>query len=225
MLRDLGLKVKYPAPDVCHRRSHRPHGQPDEPFADPQAAEMIAALRKNVEEFGITYFDLSTGKQGIVHVSVPNRGSLSPAPPSPAATRTPRPTARSAPSPLVSAPPRSRDVLATQTMAIGKMKVRRINVEGRLGPGVYAKDVILHIIALLGAKGGIGYAYEYGGEVIDRFSIEERMTVCNMSIEGGARCGYVNPDEKTFAYLKGARIARKEPVGRGGGTMAVVRQR
>ncbi len=70
-------------------------------------------------------------------------------------------------------------------------------------PGVYAKDVILHIIRLLGAKGGIGYAYEYAGDVFDRMSIEERMTVCNMSIEGGARCGYVNPDAKTVAYLKG----------------------
>jgi len=76
-------------------------------------------------------------------------------------------------------------------------------VDGELPPGVYAKDVILHIIKLLGAKGGIGYAYEYGGSVFDDFTMEERMTVCNMSIEGGARCGYVNPDEKTFAYLEG----------------------
>jgi 3-isopropylmalate/(R)-2-methylmalate dehydratase large subunit len=83
------------------------------------------------------------------------------------------------------------------------MKVRRINVDGHLRPGVYAKDVILHIIRLLGANGGIGYAYEYGGSVFDGFSMEERMTVCNMSIEGGARCGYVNPDDKTFDYLKG----------------------
>jgi 3-isopropylmalate/(R)-2-methylmalate dehydratase large subunit len=84
------------------------------------------------------------------------------------------------------------------------MKVRRINVDGKLRPGVYAKDVILHIIRLLGANGGIGYAYEYGGNVtFDGLTMEERMTVCNMSIEGGARCGYVNPDEKTFEYLKG----------------------
>ena len=88
---------------------------------------------------------------------------------------------------------------------------------GRLRPGVYAKDVILHIIAQLGAKGGIGYAYEYGGDVFDRFSMEERMTVCNMSIEGGARCGYVNPDEKTFAYLEGPSVLpRRAPMGRGG---------
>ncbi|MCX7740052.1 MAG: 3-isopropylmalate dehydratase large subunit, partial [Meiothermus sp.] len=102
-----------------------------------------------------------------------------------------------------------RDVLATQTMAVSKLKVRRINVDGRLGPGVYAKDVILHIIRTLGVNGGIGYAYEYGGSVFDRFSMEERMTVCNMSIEGGARIGYVNPDQTTFDYLKGRPYAPK----------------
>jgi 3-isopropylmalate/(R)-2-methylmalate dehydratase large subunit len=96
-----------------------------------------------------------------------------------------------------------RDLLATQTMALAKLKVRKINVTGKLGPGVYAKDVILHIIRQLGVKGGTGYAYEYAGEVFDGFSMEERMTVCNMSIEGGARVGYINPDEKTFEYLKG----------------------
>jgi 3-isopropylmalate/(R)-2-methylmalate dehydratase large subunit len=96
-----------------------------------------------------------------------------------------------------------RDVLATQTMALNKLKVRRINVEGRLAPGVYAKDVILHIIRTLGVNGGTGFAYEYAGEVFDNFTMEERMTVCNMSIEGGARVGYVNPDKTTFAYLEG----------------------
>jgi 3-isopropylmalate/(R)-2-methylmalate dehydratase large subunit len=94
-------------------------------------------------------------------------------------------------------------VLATQTIALQEMKVRRIEVTGDLRPGVYAKDVILHIIRLLGANGGIGYAYEYAGDVFDRMSMEERMTVCNMSIEGGARCGYINPDAKTVAYLSG----------------------
>ena len=96
-----------------------------------------------------------------------------------------------------------RDVLASQSIAMSKLQVRRINVEGKLRPGVYAKDVILHIIAQLGAKGGIGYAYEFGGNIFDNFTMEERMTVCNMTIEGGARCGYVNPDDTTFEYLKG----------------------
>ena len=94
-------------------------------------------------------------------------------------------------------------------MALGKLRVRRINVTGKLLPGVYAKDVILHIIRVLGVNGGTGFAYEYGGEVFDRFTMEERMTVCNMSIEGGARAGYVNPDETTFAYLKGRPYSPK----------------
>ena len=96
-------------------------------------------------------------------------------------------------------------------MSLAPLKVRRINVEGRLGPGVYAKDVILHIIRTLGVNGGNGFAYEYGGAVFDGFSMEERMTVCNMSIEGGARVGYVNPDETTFVYLKGRPYS---PVGK-----------
>ena len=81
---------------------------------------------------------------------------------------------------------------------------------GNLAPGVYAKDVILHIIRKLGVNGGTGYAYEYAGEVFDRFTMEERMTVCNMSIEGGARVGYVNPDDTTFEYIKGRPYAPKD---------------
>ena len=99
-----------------------------------------------------------------------------------------------------------RDVLASQCLAIAPLKVRRIEVTGRLAPGVYAKDVILTIIGRLGVKGGNGYAYEYAGDVLDRMSMDERMTICNMSIEGGARVGYVNPDETTFEYLEGAAV-------------------
>jgi 3-isopropylmalate/(R)-2-methylmalate dehydratase large subunit len=102
-----------------------------------------------------------------------------------------------------------RDVLATQTLAMDKLKVRRINVNGELGAGVYPKDVILYIIRKLGVGGGKGFAYEYGGAVIDRMSMEERMTVCNMSIEGGALVGYVNPDQTTFDYLRGRPYAPK----------------
>lgn len=203
MLRDLGLKVKYPHRTFATVDHIVPTDNQHEPFADPQAAEMIKALRENTKEFGVTYFDLSTGKQGIVHVVGPEQGITQPG------TTIACGDSHTATHGAFGAiafgigTTQVRDVLATQTMALAPMKVRRINVNGKLGPGVYAKDVILHIIALLGAKGGIGYAYEYGGEVFDHFSMEERMTVCNMSIEGGARCGYVNPDDKTFAYLKG----------------------
>jgi 3-isopropylmalate/(R)-2-methylmalate dehydratase large subunit len=102
-----------------------------------------------------------------------------------------------------------RDVLASQTLALAKLKVRRIEVNGELPSGVYAKDVILHIIRQLGVKGGVGYAYEYAGTTLAAMSMEERMTICNMSIEGGARCGYVNPDAVTYDYLKGREFAPK----------------
>jgi 3-isopropylmalate/(R)-2-methylmalate dehydratase large subunit len=102
-----------------------------------------------------------------------------------------------------------RDVLASQTLALAKLKVRRVEVNGTLKPGVYAKDVILHIIRKLGVKGGVGYAYEYAGTTFEQMSMEERMTICNMAIEGGARCGYINPDQTTYDYLKGRDFAPK----------------
>ena len=203
MLRDLGLKVKFPHRTFATVDHIVPTDSQVEPFADPLAAEMIKELRNNAVDFGITYFDLSSGKQGIVHVVGPEQGITQPG------TTIACGDSHTATHGAFGAiafgigTTQVRDVLATQTMAMSRAKVRLINAEGKLRPGVYAKDVILHIIALLGAKGGIGYAYEYGGNLFDDMSMEERMTVCNMSIEGGARCGYVNPDEKTFAYLKG----------------------
>ena len=203
MLRDLGLKVKYPERTFATVDHIVPTDQRVEPFSDPLADAMIKELAKNAEEFEVTYFNLSSGKQGIVHVVGPEQGITQPG------TTIACGDSHTATHGAFGAiafgigTTQVRDVLATQTMALGALKVRRINVDGELLPGVYAKDVILHIIAQLGAKGGIGFAYEYGGSLFDSFSMEERMTVCNMSIEGGARCGYVNPDEKTFEYLKG----------------------
>jgi 3-isopropylmalate/(R)-2-methylmalate dehydratase large subunit len=202
MLRDLGLKVKFPQRTFATVDHIVPTVDQDAP-QDPLAAEMMAALRKNADDFGITYFDLASGKQGIVHVVGPEQGITQPG------TTIACGDSHTATHGAFGAiafgigTTQVRDVLATQTLALEALKVRRIEVNGSLRPGVYAKDVILHIIRLLGAKGGIGYAYEYAGEVFDRMSMEERMTVCNMSIEGGARCGYVNPDTKTVAYLHG----------------------
>ena len=169
MLRDLGLKVKYP-----HRTfatvDHIVPTDNQDAFADPLAAEMMQALRRNAEDFGITYFDLAPANRASSTSSDPSRASPSRAPPSPAAIRTPPPTARSAPSRSASAPPRCATCSPRRPWPSRRVKVRRINVDGDLRPGVYAKDVILHIIRLLGAKGGIGYAYEYGGNVFDRMS-------------------------------------------------------
>jgi 3-isopropylmalate/(R)-2-methylmalate dehydratase large subunit len=202
MLRDLGLKVKYPQRTFATVDHIVPTENQDQPV-DPLAAEMMSALRKNADDFSVTYFDLASGKQGIVHVVGPEQGITQPG------TTIACGDSHTATHGAFGAiafgigTTQVRDVLATQTMAMEPLKVRRIEVNGKLRLGVYAKDVTLHIIRLLGAKGGIGYAYEYAGNVFDDMSMEERMTVCNMAIEGGARCGYVNPDAKTVAYLKG----------------------
>lgn len=208
MLRDLGLRVKFPSRTFATVDHIVPTVNQEQPI-DALAAEMMQALQKNAEEFGITYFDLKSGFQGIVHVVGPEQGITQPG------TTIACGDSHTATHGAFGAiafgigTTQVRDVLATQTMAMEPLKVRRIEIRGKLRPGVYAKDVTLHIIRVLGAKGGIGYAYEYAGEVMDAMSMEERMTVCNMAIEGGARCGYVNPDEKTFAYLKGRPYSPK----------------
>ena len=207
MLDDLGLPVRMPHRTFATVDHIVPTDQRHEPFADPLADAMIKALRANCERHGITYFDLDSGRQGIVHMVGPEQGITQPG--TTIACGDSHTSTHGAFGTVAFGIGTSqvRDVLATQTIAMTKPKVRRIEVNGELGPGVYAKDVILHIIRTLGVNGGIGYAYEYAGDVFDRMSMEERMTVCNMSIEGGARCGYVNPDDTTFAYLVGRPYA------------------
>ena len=209
MLRDLGLSVAYPRRTFATVDHIVPTDQRTEPFSDPLADEMIKELRKNCAQFGITYFDIPSGKQGIVHVVGPEQGVTQPG--TTIACGDSHTSTHGAFGAIAFGIGTSqvRDVLATQTMAIGKLKVRRINVNGKLPAGTYAKDLILHLIRKLGVNGGNGFAYEYGGEVFDRFTMEERMTVCNMSIEGGARIGYVNPDETTYAYLEGRPYSPK----------------
>ncbi len=202
MLRELGLKVKYPKRTFATIDHIVPTKNQDQP-ADPLAAAMIDAIRSNCDDFGVTYFDLKSGRQGIVHVVGPEQGITQPG--STIACGDSHTATHGAFGAIAFGigTTQVRDVLATQTIAMESLKVRRIEVTGKLRPGVYAKDLTLHIIRLLGAKGGIGYAYEYAGDTFDKFTMEERMTVCNMAIEGGARCGYVNPDEITFEFLKG----------------------
>ena len=148
------------------------------------------------------FFDVESGKQGIVHVVGPEQGLTQPG--MTIACGDSHTSTHGAFGAIAFGVGTSqvRDLLATQTLSLSPLKVRRIEVNGTLKAGVYAKDVILHIIRKLGVNGGTGYAYEYAGDVFEGFSMEERMTACNMSIEGGARVGYVNPDEKTFKYLQ-----------------------
>ena len=203
MLRDLNLKVLYPERTFATVDHIVPTDESEEPFSDELADAMIKELRKNCADNNIRFFDISTGQQGIVHIVGPEQGITQPG--MTIACGDSHTSTHGAFGAIAFGIGTSqvRDVLATQTMALKKPKVRRINVDGKLRPGVYAKDVILHIIRELGVNGGLGYAYEYGGSTFDAFTQEERMTVCNMSIEGGARVGYVNPDATTFDYLKG----------------------
>ncbi len=205
MLRELRLPVRFPHRTFATVDHIVPTNESSEPYSDALADAMIKELRRNCEEYGVTFFDTKTGRQGIVHVVGPEQGITQPGTTIACGDSHTSTHGAFGAIALGIGTSQVRDVLATQTMALNKLKVRRINVDGELNPGVYAKDVILYIIRKLGVNGGTGYAYEYGGEVFDRFSMEERMTVCNMSIEGGARVGYVNPDETTFEYLKGRR--------------------
>src|SRR4029450_3011701 len=173
------------------------------PFLDVMAEDMMASLERNVRDFGLRFAGLDDDRQGIVHVIGPELGLTQPG--MTIACGDSHTSTHGAFGAVAFGIGTSqvRDVLASQSLALEPLKVRRIEVTGRLLPGVYAKDVILQIIRRLGVKGGAGFAYEYAGPVVDRMSMDERMTMCNMSIEGAARVGYVNPDDTTFAYLEG----------------------
>ena len=207
MLRARGSGVAFPERTYATVDHIVPTLDQSRPFADELAEQMMAALERNVRENGIRFSDLSTDGQGIVHVIGPELGLTQPG--ITVACGDSHTSTHGAFGAVAFGIGTSqvRDVLASQCLAIDPLKVRRITVTGSLGPGVYAKDVILEIIARLGVKGGVGYAYEYGGAVVDQMSMDERMTLCNMSIEGGARVGYVNPDQTTFDYLEGRRFA------------------
>ena len=210
MLRERGQKVAYPGRTFATMDHIVPTKSQARPFADKEAELMMQAIEKNAAEFGVNFYNFDSGRQGIVHIIGPELGLTQPG--LTIACGDSHTSTHGAFGTLAFGIGTSqvRDVLATQTLALDAMKVRRIEVNGTLKPGVTPKDVTLYIINRLGVKGGIGYAYEYAGTVFDTMSMEGRMTVCNMSIEGGARAGYVNPDETTFNYLKGRE---KSPTG------------
>ncbi|UIE38690.1 3-isopropylmalate dehydratase large subunit [Leptodesmis sichuanensis] len=207
MLRDRGLTVLFPERTIATVDHIVPTDNQSRPFADSLAEEMMQALEKSCQEYGITFYNIGSGSQGIVHVIAPELGLTQPG--MTIACGDSHTSTHGAFGAIAFGIGTSqvRDVLASQTLALSKLKVRRVEVNGSLRPGVYAKDVILHIIRKLGVKGGVGYAYEFAGTTFEQMSMEERMTVCNMSIEGGARCGYINPDQVTFDYLKGREFA------------------
>ena len=207
MLRESGLPVLHPERTFATVDHIIPTDDQREPFTDERAQKMISALRSNCREAGIRLFDLPSGQQGIVHMIGPELGISQPGMTIVCGdSHTATHGAMGAVAMGIGST-QVRDVLATQTLALSPLKVRQVRVEGRLRPGVTAKDVALHIIGKLGAQGGLGYAYEFAGSVVERMDMDGRLTLCNLAIEGAARCGYVNPDETTFAYLKGRPYA------------------
>jgi 3-isopropylmalate/(R)-2-methylmalate dehydratase large subunit len=209
MLAERGLKVLHPERTFATVDHIVPTDDQSRPFKDDLAEQMIQALERNTTEQGIRFFDLDSGLQGIVHIIGPELGLSQPG--MTIACGDSHTSTHGALGAVAFGVGTSqvRDVLATQTLAFTPLKVRRIEVGGTLHPGVYAKDIILKIIADLGVKGGLGYAYEYGGTAIETLPMEARLTICNMSIEGGARVGYINPDQATFEYLEGRRFVPK----------------
>ncbi|GAP98353.1 3-isopropylmalate dehydratase large subunit [Leptolyngbya sp. NIES-2104] len=209
MLRERGLTVLFPERTVATVDHIIPTDNLARPFLDSMAEEMLQELEKNTSSNNIRFYPVGSGSQGIVHVIAPEQGWTQPG--MTIACGDSHTSTHGAFGAIAFGIGTSqvRDVLASQTLALSKLKVRKIEVNGNLNPGVYAKDVILHIIRKLGVKGGVGYAYEFAGTTFEQMSMEERMTVCNMSIEGGARCGYVNPDQITYDYLQGRDFAPK----------------
>jgi len=190
-LHELGLSVRHPERTVATVDHIVPTTSQARPFADPLAEEMLATLEANCAEHGITLHGIGSGRQGIVHVIAPELGLTQPG--MTVACGDSHTSTHGAFGAIAFGIGTSqvRDVLASQSLAMGRLKVRRILVEGSLRPGVHAKDLILHVIRRLGVKGGVGHAYEFAGP----------------AIEGGARVGYVNPDAVTFAYLQGRPAA------------------
>jgi len=209
MLRERNLTVAFPERTLATVDHIVPTADQSRPFGDGLAEEMMQALEANTSESGIRLYNVGSGKQGVVHIIAPELGLTQPG--MTVACGDSHTATHGAFGAIAFGIGTSqvRDVLASQTLSMEPLKVRRVEVNGKLASGVFAKDVILHIIRHLGVKGGVGFAYEFAGSCIDALGMEERMTICNMAIEGGARCGYINPDQITFDYLQGREFAPK----------------
>ncbi len=207
MLEELGLSVLFPERTFATVDHIIPTASQLRPFRDTLAEQMLVALEGNVSRHKIRYFAPERGEQGIVHVIGPENGLTQPGMTICCGDSHTATHGAFGAIAFGIGTSQVRDVLATQTLSMGRLKVRRIEINGQLRAGITAKDVTLYVINRLGVNGGVGYAYEYAGDTIERMSMDERMTICNMAIEGGARCGYINPDQTTYDYLKGRTYA------------------
>lgn len=208
-LRERGLKVRRPDRTVATMDHSTPTTPLDVPIADAMAAAQIDQMKKNCADFGIPLYALGSDKQGIVHVIGPELGLTQPG--MTIVCGDSHTSTHGAFGALAFGIGTSEvgHVLATQCLLQSRPKTMEVRVDGRLKPGVSAKDIILALIAKIGVGGGTGYVLEYTGEAIRALTMEERMTICNMSIEGGARAGMIAPDETTFAYVQGRPHAPK----------------
>jgi 3-isopropylmalate/(R)-2-methylmalate dehydratase large subunit len=206
-LRERGLKVRRPGQTVATADHSIPTLDPSLPILDELAAKQLRQIEENCREFGIPFYGKGSPTRGIVHVIGPELGLTQPG--MTIVCGDSHTATHGAFGALAFGIGTSEIemVLATQTLLQRKPKTFRVQIDGRLGPGVGAKDIILALIARIGIGGGTGHVIEYTGEAIRALSMEERMTVCNMSIEAGARAGLIAPDETTFAYLKGRKFA------------------
>ena len=206
-LRLTGRKVRRPDLTVATMDHNVPTSNRQLPIADPISKQQMDALSQNCKEFGVTLYDLNSKNQGIVHVIGPELGLTQPG--MTIVCGDSHTSTHGAFGALAFGIGTSEveHVLATQTLQQSLPKTMEIRVDGQLGEGVTAKDIILAIIGKIGTDGATGYVVEYTGEAIRSLSMEGRMTVCNMSIEAGARAGLIAPDEKTFAYIQGKQFA------------------
>jgi 3-isopropylmalate/(R)-2-methylmalate dehydratase large subunit len=207
-LRELGLKPAYPERTFATCDHIIPTDGITRPLKDTLAEDMLTAIESNTSQNNIRYFGIGEG-YGVIHIVMPEMGLIRPG--MTVACGDSHTATHGAFGAIAFGVGTSqvRDILATGTMGAAPLKVRKIELNGKLKAGVTAKDVILKVIGTLGVDGGLGFAYEFSGDVIKDMSMESRMTICNMAIEGGARVGYINPDETTYAYIKDRPFAPK----------------
>jgi len=201
-LRASGRKVRRPESILAVADHNIPTTDRSGGISDPESRQQVETLERNVKEFGVPYFPVDDIRQGIVHIIGPEQGMTQPG--MTIVCGDSHTATHGAFGALAFGIGTSEveHVLATQTLIQKKAKNMRVTVDGALPDGVTAKDIILAIIGEIGTAGGTGYAIEYAGEAINALSMEGRMTVCNMSVEGGAKAGFVAPDDKVYAYLK-----------------------
>ena len=208
-LRMAGRKVRAPAKTLAVVDHNVPTTDRSRPIEDPESRAQVEQLAANAKEFGVEYYDEHDPRQGVVHIIGPEQGFTLPG--ATIVCGDSHTSTHGAFGALAHGIGTSEveHVLATQTLIQKKAKNMLVRVDGALKDGVAAKDIVLAIIGKIGTAGGTGHVIEYAGEAIRALSMEGRMTICNMSIEGGARAGLIAPDEKTFAYLKGRPKAPK----------------